>query len=204
VLGLIIYGTKGVEETHARGDFDCPQCGTTRPYVHKRIRRYFTLYFIPLIPINVAGEYVECGGCAGTFKKGVLELTSQRQQFQAEFHQAVRDVALKMMVADGNIDDGEVDVVCGVVEKLTGRRPDAGEIRAQGELLAKDPRPVTALVASVKDSLNDKGKDLVLAAAVLVASADGTIADQERLLLLGIGEALGMDQGRLLEQLKAV
>ena len=36
-------------------------------YKHIKVTKFFTLYFIPLIPLGSAGEYVECQTCKGTF-----------------------------------------------------------------------------------------------------------------------------------------
>jgi hypothetical protein len=72
MLGLIIFGSRSVTGSMGTGSFDCPQCGTNAPYEHKRVRRFFTLYFIPLIPLRTLGEYVECGQCRGTYKPEVL------------------------------------------------------------------------------------------------------------------------------------
>lgn len=73
MLGLIIFGRRTVTGSKGTGTFDCPQCGPAKPYNHRRQRRFFTLYFIPLIPLQTVGEYVECGGCKGTFKPEVLQ-----------------------------------------------------------------------------------------------------------------------------------
>lgn len=70
---MIIWGSRGKESEVARGQFHCPQCDTPVPYVHKKVARYFTLYFIPLFKTEDLGEYVECGGCRGTFKPAVLQ-----------------------------------------------------------------------------------------------------------------------------------
>ena len=72
VVGLIIFGRKGVTSTTNRGTFDCPACGTGKPFEHKKARRFFTLYFIPLIPLQTLGEWVECGGCGKQWKPTVL------------------------------------------------------------------------------------------------------------------------------------
>ncbi|MEZ4363242.1 MAG: zinc-ribbon domain-containing protein [Kofleriaceae bacterium] len=72
MLGLIIYGTKAVTGSKGQGLFQCPACQSQQPYVHKRTRRFFTLYFIPLIPFKTLLEYVECKSCSGTFKTSVL------------------------------------------------------------------------------------------------------------------------------------
>jgi zinc-ribbon family len=74
MLGLIIYGTRGIKYKHREGQFFCPACHEQQAYVHRRVRRFFTLYFIPLIPLTLAGEYIECQRCTGTFKLEVLQL----------------------------------------------------------------------------------------------------------------------------------
>lgn len=75
MLGLIIWGRKGVTSTESQGTFDCPACGAGKPYEHKKVRSFFTLYFIPLIPMGTRGEYVECGGCGKSWKPEVLART---------------------------------------------------------------------------------------------------------------------------------
>lgn len=72
MIGLIIFGTKGVTSTVSTGAFDCPGCSASTHYEHKKLRRFFTLYWIPLIPLGTIAEYVECLSCHGQFKLGVL------------------------------------------------------------------------------------------------------------------------------------
>lgn len=77
MLGLIIFGSRSVTGSKGTGSFDCPRCGTRRSYDHKRVRRFFTLYFIPLIPLRTIAEYIECDGCKGTYKPEVLQRALQ-------------------------------------------------------------------------------------------------------------------------------
>ena len=69
---FIIWGTKGITTTKGSGRFGCPACVGDRGYTLKQVRRFFTLYFIPLIPLKIVGTYVECHGCGGTFDDSVL------------------------------------------------------------------------------------------------------------------------------------
>jgi len=73
VIALIIFGSKGVTSTVGTGDFQCPACGKPAPYEHKRMRRFFTLYWIPLIPLDTLGEYVQCLNCRSELKAEVLQ-----------------------------------------------------------------------------------------------------------------------------------
>jgi hypothetical protein len=73
---MIIYGHKSREIDIASGQFNCPKCDAQRPYVHKRVARYFTLFFIPLFKTKTLGEYVECQVCRRAFKPEILGLVS--------------------------------------------------------------------------------------------------------------------------------
>jgi zinc ribbon protein len=75
---MIIYGHHQRKTDVATGEFDCPQCQTQRTFKHKRVDRYFTLFFIPLFPIGRLGEYVECQTCLRTYRTDVLNEPAAR------------------------------------------------------------------------------------------------------------------------------
>ena len=60
---FILFGTKTRLKTLSTGQFYCPQCRTRREYELRLARDYFTLYFIPLVPIHTRGEVVTCLSC---------------------------------------------------------------------------------------------------------------------------------------------
>jgi hypothetical protein len=67
MLPLIIFGTRMREKELGTGKFYCPNCGRERRYKHKRADKYFALYFIPLLPIESMGEFIECQSCHQKF-----------------------------------------------------------------------------------------------------------------------------------------
>ncbi|QDU96671.1 TerB family tellurite resistance protein [Lignipirellula cremea] len=69
---ILIYGTRGISWTTSTGDFHCPECETQCGYKCKKVRIWFTLYFIPVIPLHSAGEYVHCSTCRSAFDKDIL------------------------------------------------------------------------------------------------------------------------------------
>ena len=71
---LLIFGIKVRLSTVEDGDFFCPHCGGDRRFARRRARRWFTLFFIPLIPLNVVGELIECATCRTRFDEGVLHV----------------------------------------------------------------------------------------------------------------------------------
>jgi len=72
---MIIYGYRNRESDVATGEFYCSRCQTRRAFKHKRMDRYFTLFFIPLFRLGRLGEYVECQTCFTTYKPDVLNLS---------------------------------------------------------------------------------------------------------------------------------
>ena len=71
---IIIFGTKVRYKTIATGQFYCPQCKTKRDYERRKARNYFALYFIPIIPLGDAGEFVTCLTCGTNFQPDVLSI----------------------------------------------------------------------------------------------------------------------------------
>jgi hypothetical protein len=55
------------------GTFRCPNEAGTRRYQRLQSRRWFTLFFIPLVPLNRRGEWVQCLGCGATYRADVLD-----------------------------------------------------------------------------------------------------------------------------------
>ncbi len=71
---MIIWGSRVRYKNLDQGSFFCPKCHDQRQYVRKQAARYFTLYFIPIFPIQQLGELVECQTCHVAFEPGVLLL----------------------------------------------------------------------------------------------------------------------------------
>jgi tellurite resistance protein len=190
---IIILGTRGVTSLMEKGEFFCPSCDARRPYDHKRVRRFFTLYFLPIIPLDVVGEYVECQVCQGTYKPGVLGYDPDAEAEaipEAEFHAAVKRVMVLMMMADGHIADEEVETIRQVFGKLANREIARAEVDAEIAATKIDGRGLRQYLAAVCPQLNEVGKDIVLKAAFFVAAADGEVTNEEKALLSELAAAL--------------
>jgi tellurite resistance protein len=197
---MILFGTRGITYSKAKGSFHCPQCpGESRSFDHKRVRRFFTLYFVPLIPLDLVGEYVECQRCRGTFDPAVLgyDPEDDARAFQAEYMRAVRRVMIQMSLADGHADHSELEAIREYYGRLTGQDLSRADIDAEVNEIRRDARGISEALLPLAPNLNDSGKELVLRAAIMVASADGHFDEHEWTAIAAIGGALGMSSAHV-------
>ena len=196
---MIIMGTRGVTYTKSRGDFHCPQCATQSPYRQKRVRRFFTLYFIPILPLNMLGEYVECPQCRGTFKTDVLnwDPDAAAAEFEAEFQRGLKRVMIEMLLADGVVEDDEVEMCRQIYNNIAGRSITPQELRAEITEAQQDGTAVTQYLQQIAPMLNDRGKELIVSGAFFVSAADGEFQEQEQQFMLEIAHAMGLSPAHL-------
>ncbi|MCC6144473.1 MAG: zinc-ribbon domain-containing protein [Candidatus Hydrogenedentes bacterium] len=67
---LIIFGISNKATTVETGMFDCPVCRSRQRFARKHLKRYFAIFFIPLIPFGDAGVVVACERCRTQFPDG--------------------------------------------------------------------------------------------------------------------------------------
>ena len=196
---MIIFGTRSVKFTKEQGQFHCPQCERQTDYKHKSARRFFTLYFIPLIPLDKLGEYVECRSCRGTFITKVLEYqqNSSSDQFLSEYEKAIKHSVVLMMLADGEIDQREKEVVLQVVNKFSHNDITMTELDQYIDQVQRQPEDIGTYLKKVAPRLNGHGKEIVVKSALSVAAADGHIDQSEIALLEEIAKALDMTSSHL-------
>jgi tellurite resistance protein len=193
VYFIIIYGTRGMTSTGGMGKFHCPGCGESA-YRHQKVRRWFTLFFIPLIPLDLAGEYIECGKCYGTYELEVLSYdpAAEQAKFEAAFHVAIRQTMVKMCLADGVVDPEEVVAIREIYSKIAGIELSEDDVREEIAEAMTDTRTVQQYLQAGIGMFNLHAKELILKAAFFVAAADGQFQEEEQKLLHNIGAALQM------------
>src|SRR5579863_2446913 len=94
---IVIWGFRSIRLIIGEGTFVCPTCRMEREFWHKRWKRFFTIYFIPIIPLGDGNEYVECRSCGGTFRADVLKVPALRPTYKAR-HPIERAMAIIAIV----------------------------------------------------------------------------------------------------------
>jgi uncharacterized tellurite resistance protein B-like protein len=151
MLAFIIFGTRGIRSTIKQGAFHCPQCQSEKNYKHKKVTQFFTLYFIPLIPLGNKGEYVECQTCRNTYIDRVLDIAP------------VLDITPKKAVASSTTEEQ--------IERFGGQSAQMG---IASESAAQTSTPA----ASSDSSLIDQVKHLAEAEAALAAAQEKVAAEK--------------------------
>ena len=85
---MIIFGVKVKESRTETGTFLCPKCRTPQHYRRLSLHRWFSLYFIPVIPLGRIGEQAECQGCFSRYDarilwEGAAEATDEQERHGA-------------------------------------------------------------------------------------------------------------------------
>ncbi len=233
MLAIIIFGTRGVRSTIKEGNFICPQCVSNQHYKHKKVTQFFTLYFIPLIPLGNRGEYVECLGCRNTYITRVLDLqpkidiTPQQDRpaamgqshGQAGFAAAAQNAsqqpamepeknkAIKKVLIMMILADGKVDdselYVFHRVDKECTGQTVVDLYKEIDEVRQENKQPHQYLKETV-GYLNQQGKEDILKACMKIASADGDIDPSEIRMVENFGKALELKPAEVAQIIEAV
>jgi hypothetical protein len=195
---LIIFGLRVFYRTIAQGTFHCRRCGGDRPYRHRAGRRWFTLFFLPVIPPAhslraspspfTVGEHVQCLTCRTRYVTDVLSLPTTAQM-QAALPAGMRAAASAMLRSGDPA--GPVARQRAIEAVVGAGMPGYDEATLNADL--------TQPFAAIRPALNQVGAQLTiqarewyLADVIRIGMADGPLTDGERQAALAIGLDLGM------------
>ncbi len=196
---MIIWGTTGITSTREKGEFFCPKCDGRAPYQRKSVRRFFTLYFIPLIPLNKVGEFIRCGKCRSDFNDAVLNHDPDKRAaaLDALVKIALLRVLADLVAADGVVADSEIAMMQGVFEEVSGIPLDELDARQYVDEAPTHTGALDALLGGMGPNLTNAGREMVLIAALRIAGSDGEIAPAEWKRIEQFAAALGVSKAHL-------
>ena len=191
---LIIFGIRVFYRTIAQGTFHCRRCGGDRQYRHRVGRRWFTLFFIPVIPLNKVGEHVQCTTCRTRYVTDALSLPTAAQM-QAALPAGMRAAASAMLRSG---DPSSPAARQRAIEAIIGAGlPGYSEAMLDDDL--RQPfEAIRPALNQVGAQLTVQAREWYLADVIRIALADGQLTDGERLAAQAIGADLGMTQAQAL------
>ena len=198
---MIIFGTRGRDSQVGQGRFNCPQCRMQRAYEHKSVKRYFTLYFIPVLPLGSAGEYVRCESCGGTF--GTEILTYDPEQERAKTVSTLRRMAVLFLLDLKRASAQELENLQDIVGEVADSDIEAIEVAQDVRMAHEADVDLIQHVKRETDELTDEGKWLLLWTVRRILEKSRPLAAHERERLLEVGRAIGLKKKPLIEFLDA-
>jgi hypothetical protein len=195
---VIIVGEMNLTLKKGSGEFYCPMCSGERPYVRKRIKRFLTVYFIPLIPLSTVSEHVQCQKCRQTFPLTATSLRPEDYQRAAaqQFADDVRRVMVLTMLADHEVQEEEISVIQRVYQQLTGRELTRAEL--DHDMLQARRSGVSAVTyaRAIASRRSAEEKEWLIRGAFHVAAATGELSDRRMEQLKDLPTVLGVEPER--------
>ncbi len=167
---IFVWGWRAISLILGTGIFHCPQCQADSEYQHLRPRRWFTVFFLPVIPLNKLDDYVKCQRCKGTFRPVVLEYPTVAQlgYMSALGGRALLTRVLALVGTQGGLDQVAGRLVCetpGVDARSYG--PDA----LHRDVQAFGSAPATTYLAPLREALAVEAREAILARGFTLARA---------------------------------
>ena len=190
---LIIFGLRVFYRTIAQGTFYCRRCGGDRQYRKRSGRRWFTLFFLPVIPLNSVGEYIQCTTCRTRYVPDVLNQPTTAQM-QAALPAGMR-AAVSAMLRSG--DPASPVSRQRAIEAVIGAgTPGYNEAMLSADLM-QPFESIRPALNQVGGQLTIQAREWYLAEVIRIAMADGPLTETERHAALAIGVDLGMTQAQV-------
>ena len=189
---MIIFGTRGMNSIAATGEFHCPRCGPRRQFNRIEVRRWFTLYFIPVIPLGTAGDYVECTACAGTYGSEVLDYDPEAER--RETLEEVKRVYVLAAIAEGRPTAPRLDAVRYQFERVGGYRLTDGQIAEEAQMALSAGATLAGYCGQKVFEWNQDFKAAMLVGCCSILLADGQRTPTREQLCIDLGRSFGLSQ----------
>ena len=192
---LIIFGTRVRAKAIATGEFFCQRCGADRNYVLQQLRRWFTLFFLPVVPMGkVLGEQVKCSTCGTGYRPEVLN-TPTSAVFTETLRGAMRVAAVAMLRAGDAANVAARRAAIDAARKSGAENYD--DMWLDHDLGALDPASLGEYLGPLAQGLSAQGKEGFIEQVARVGLADGPLNAGETQLLESLGAALDISAAHL-------
>ncbi len=183
-----VWGVKVRSRVVERTTFVCPRCGVDRDGSELVRQRWFTVLYVPLVPLAMLEPVIECGACGHQCDLGVLDIPTS-DQLSRYLEDAMRRAVATVVRAAG-ADDVATRTAAVAAMRSAGHDYDDVTLNDDVRMLAGDGAALS--LRRLVDELTPHGKQSFLHRMAAVAQADGSLSADERRALVEIGVALGM------------
>jgi uncharacterized tellurite resistance protein B-like protein len=128
---------------------------------------------------------------------GVASGNKSKEAIAAEYQGAMMLGMLRVMLADGRVDDDEVGTIREVFRDATGADVPEDLVRAEADRMAEGSPDLLSTLEELTPYLDTEQRETVVRSAVEVALADGSIGPSEERLIGEIAEAVDVSESHL-------
>lgn len=103
---FLILGTKTVRSDVSdglRARTNCPSCGMVSDMREQKWRNYFTVFFLPIIPIGKEHRVVACSRCDAAFPAEAIRERPRPEEVDAEFEVEADKITITCRYCNGKL-----------------------------------------------------------------------------------------------------
>ncbi len=183
---LLVFGINVRYRPMEAATFHCPDEGGDRGYTLLEARRWFTLFFIPLIRLRVLGYVVECDSCHGRYDQRTLHLPTS-----ATMEHKIEVAARSLFGSIAAVAHCDPDAVAASLDAYLGCPSYGGsDLMAHARIQTEAQRHESLVDAGAV--MDPAGRESILMAAARAALVGGSVSDTHRGLLMEAGASLGL------------
>lgn len=190
---FIVFGTRGIKHTIKDSEIlkdSCPNCDKGN-LVNKLYRRWFTLFFIPVIPLDEIDRFYECDHCKSGYNEKIkevlnnhnLDLEENKSHYQFIYAKAVIAAMTHMAVIDGDFAKEEEREINDVINAFEEFKDELWNVHQAVRTNLNKDNQVFNFLYDARSELSSEALLNILAQAGVVLLADGSIEKEEEMLM---------------------
>lgn len=185
---ILFFGWRIVLKTIGRGTFHCPRESADRGYRLRAARRWFHVFWVPIVPLRQLGEVVECDGCSAQYGTDALR-TPTAVAVADSIGLSMRMVIAELLRASAPVSTLQRTAALAVLQRYQG---SCSEADLDLDVRNLDTSMLQEHLGQVAPVLNDLGREALVGNAAWVAVADGALNSTARMIIENMGADLSM------------
>ncbi|HPF10913.1 MAG TPA: zinc-ribbon domain-containing protein [Flavobacteriaceae bacterium] len=190
---FIIFGTRGIKHQIKESEVlsnACPNCNNG-DLIHKRYRRWFTLFFIPVIPLDSLDRFYECSRCRSAYKESIKNILQQSKGEIEENQRRARLAYAKALIAsmthmaviDDHLAKEEEREIMDAIENFDEFKAELMDLYEAVKTHKNKDNIVFNYLNEARELLSSETIINILAQAAIILLADGSIEEEEEQLM---------------------
>ena len=191
---LLIWGFRSLLKVMGVGEFHCPRCQADTSYQLVRPRRWFTFFFIPVIPLSWGEAFVQCGRCKGGYREEILKSPTNKQ-FGFMLGLAARAMYARTVATGYSHSEHMIERAVSQVQPFVD--PGYNEANLIADVEAFAAQPLSIYLNPLADNMALQGKESLLSGLVEYVHATGTPMPEVEAVVQEAANGLGITAAHL-------